>query len=163
MISGLVCVADWIASDEELFPSQGLPPDANVKQQAALALDQCGWMSPSFRKGMSFQDIFGFGKPNAIQSASLEHITERGVYIIEAPMGMGKTEAALYAVYQLISSGQNSGIYFALPTRLTSKRIQERVGAFLDAVAETSSKARLIHGQAWIHGGGEEFEAGRAW
>ncbi|RLB95737.1 MAG: CRISPR-associated helicase/endonuclease Cas3 [Deltaproteobacteria bacterium] len=163
IISGLTCVADWIASDEEFFPSQGLPDGTDVQQQAELALDQSGWVFPSIKQGMSFRDIFGFDEPNAIQSALLESVKEPGLYILEAPMGHGKTEAALYAAYQLVAAGHNSGFYFGLPTRLTSERIHERVNPFLHAVAEETSKARLIHGQAWLRAGGEEFRSGKAW
>ncbi len=46
-------------------------------------------------------------------------------------MGLGKTEAALYAAYKLLFSGQASGIYFALPTQLTSNKIFERFNLFL--------------------------------
>jgi hypothetical protein len=41
----------------------------------------------------------------------------------------GKTEAALFAAYKLIAEGENNGIYFGLPTRLTSDRIHSRVQA----------------------------------
>ena len=163
IVTGLLCVADWIASDEEFFPSEGLGEGVDIRKQAEFALDQCGWMFPSIKQGMSFRDIFGFDEPNAIQSAFLESVKEPGLYVLEAPMGEGKTEAALYAAYQLVAAGHNSGFYFGLPTRLTSERIHERVNAFLNAVAEETSKARLIHGQAWLRGGGEEFLAGGAW
>ena len=71
-------------------------------------------------------------------------------------MGMGKTEAALYAAYRLIESGFHSGLYFALPTRLTSDRIHDRVKQFLEAVSLDSNAVKLAHGQAWL----KEFEVG---
>ena len=71
-------------------------------------------------------------------------------------MGMGKTEAALYAAYRLIEAGFHSGLYFALPTRLTSDRIHERVKKFLSAISTEPSAVKLAHGQAWL----QEFEYG---
>ena len=65
-------------------------------------------------------------------------------------MGMGKTEAALYAAYRLVEAGFHSGLYFALPTRLTSDRIHDRVRAFLQAVSVGGSAVKLAHGQAWL-------------
>jgi len=53
-----------------------------------------------------------------------------GLYVIEAQMGAGKTEAALAAAYQLIARGHASGLYFALPTQVTSNRIHTRVSDF---------------------------------
>jgi CRISPR-associated endonuclease/helicase Cas3 len=63
-------------------------------------------------------------------------------------MGMGKTEAALAAAYELIRTGQASGLYFALPTQATSNRIHERVTKFLHH-AQTSAP-RLIHSGSWL-------------
>ena len=54
--------------------------------------------------------------------------------MLEAPMGLGKTEAALYAGYRLLESGKARGIYFALPTQLTSNRIFYRFNAFLGKI-----------------------------
>ena len=93
---------------------------------------------------------------------SLEGIVSGpGLYIVEAPMGMGKTEAALHAAYQLMEKGDNYGLYFGLPTRMTSDLIHVRVNKFLSAAAGAHS--RLVHGQAWLKGGGEEFLPGSAW
>jgi len=61
-------------------------------------------------------------------------ITKPGIYVIEAAMGLGKIEAALACAYQLISSQQASGIYFALPTQLTLNRIHERVDEFVRVI-----------------------------
>ena len=163
IVSGLACVTDWIASDENFFPPEGLPADADIHKRAAEALDACGWAFPSIADGMSFQTVFGLNQPNSVQESLMDCVKGPGLYILEAPMGMGKTEAALYAAYQLISAGHNNGIYFGLPTRLTSEKIYERVNRFLDAVIGDSTQAGLIHGQAWLRGGGEELEPGKAW
>ena len=81
-------------------------------------------------------------------------------------MGIGKTEAALFAAYLLISRGFNSGLYFGLPTRLTSERIHNRVSDYLREATDGTERARLIHGQAWLkeffHGAGE-FRPKGAW
>lgn len=65
-------------------------------------------------------------------------------------MGCGKTEAALFAAQQLIASGANHGIYFALPTQVTSNRIHQRLGAFLRNTLADAAPLRLAHGNAWL-------------
>jgi CRISPR-associated endonuclease/helicase Cas3 len=68
-------------------------------------------------------------------------------------MGLGKTEAALYAAYQLLAKQKATGIYFALPTQLTSNKIHERVNAFLAKILHTTNSnqnALLLHSNAWL-------------
>jgi CRISPR-associated endonuclease/helicase Cas3 len=75
-------------------------------------------------------------------------------------MGLGKTEAALYAAYKAMSLGQATGLYFALPTQLTSDKIHDRVNQFLDKILDDDSshkKALLLHGNAWL----KETELGK--
>jgi CRISPR-associated endonuclease/helicase Cas3 len=50
------------------------------------------------RESLSFEDIFEV-PPYPVQRAFIETVTAPGVYVLEAPMGIGKTEAALYAAY----------------------------------------------------------------
>ena len=156
LLAGLTCVADWIASDEAFFPPDEAPlsPDEGRKR-ASRAVAACGFERASFRHGLSFRDIFGF-EPYPAQSAFLDTVSAPGVYVLEAPMGMGKTESALYAAYRLVEGGFHSGIYFALPTRLTSDRIHGRVKAFLENVSSAGAAVRLAHGQAWL----QEFATG---
>ncbi|MGR3174804.1 MAG: CRISPR-associated helicase Cas3' [Candidatus Scalindua sp.] len=164
IVSGLVSVADWIASDEDYFPPEGLPRETDIKSHVDNVLDHCGWIYPKFNIGLKFEDIFEGKKPYAVQKDFVDSVTGPGLYILEAPMGMGKTEAALYGAYKLISNGQNNGLYFGLPTRLTSNKIYERVQGFLNKVICGRSECRLIHGQAWLKlGGGEEFRSGCSW
>lgn len=173
--AGFISVADWIGSDEVFFSPDRSDTPANLSSiQAAArnAIAQIGLESPAFTTGLSFVDLFGF-PPNDLQTAAMETIREPGVYVIEAPMGMGKTEAALAAAYRLVSNGQASGLYFALPTQATSNRIHERVAAFLSRVQ--TAAPRLIHSGSWlldknmrfpsIHAGqpGDQRSAARDW
>ena len=156
LLAGMTCVADWIASDESFFPpSERSLSSSEGRVRAVKAVAECGFARTAFRHGLSFQDIFDFA-PYPAQQVFLDSVVAPGVYVLEAPMGMGKTESALYAAYRLIENGVHSGIYFALPTRLTSDRIHERVQAFLDKVSAVKSAVKLAHGQAWL----KEFENG---
>lgn len=155
ILAGITCVADWIASDESFFPPSEVPlTPKDGRHRAAYALAQCGFHRTDFRHGLSFRDIFGF-EPYPAQQTFIDTVNEPGVYVLEAPMGVGKTESALYAAYRLIEKGVHSGLYFALPTRLTSDRIHTRVEQFLKAVS-TPMAVKLAHGQAWL----KEFESG---
>ena len=156
VLTGMTCVADWIASDESFFPPGEAPLTSEEgRSRAASALAQCGFRRTDFKHGLSFRDIFGFD-PYPAQQTFIDAATEPGVYVLEAPMGVGKTESALYAAYRLVEAGCHSGIYFALPTRLTSDRIHERVEQFLQSVSITPAAVKLAHGQAWLN----EFESG---
>ena len=65
-------------------------------------------------------------------------------------MGSGKTEAALAASYQLIEKGEANGIYFALPTQVTSNRIHLRVRQFLERSLHSPALLRLAHSASWL-------------
>ncbi len=165
ILAGLVTVADWIGSDETFFPAGGLAAEVDPGQRADSAVTACGLDPPRFRPGLSFQDVFNVD-PYPLQTAFIQSAIEPGLYILEAPMGTGKTEAALYAAYQLMAAGHHHGLFFGLPTRLTSDRIHERVRAFLERVADDDTVPALAHGQAWLRAyehGGEALRLGRSW
>lgn len=154
VIAGLTTVADWIASGS-CFDD----PEKAWENTISQAIDKAGFISPKIIKGLSFKEIFNF-EPRVIQQCLIQQASSPGTYILEAPMGIGKTEAALYAAYSIITAGQATGIYFALPTQLTSNRIHKRVNQFLERVLEQDSinrAALLLHGKAWL----KEFEIGQ--
>ena len=171
IMAGLTSVSDWIGSDERFFPPTGLHDPSELHARASNALIQCGWQSLPIQPGLGFGDIFSGWEPSLIQKSFIDSVTGPGLYILEAPMGSGKTEAALYAAYRLIVSGVNRGLYFALPTRLTSNRIHTRVGDYLNAITSSPSDTdetvppgvRLAHGDAWLEGGGGEMGIGGGW
>ncbi len=162
VLAGLTSVADWIGSGHH-FENPHEPWEEKITE----ALDDAGFLSASYRQGLIFQDIFDFS-PRQAQSVLIEQVFSPGVYVLEAPMGLGKTEAALYAAYRMLESGQASGIYFALPTQLTSNKIFARFQRFLSKVLAEDCQHRslLLHSNAWLFDtdmGGEEGRPGGAW
>lgn len=157
LLAGLISVADWIGSNETWFsPSMGTPL-RQARQRACVALGQIGWPGGKLRQ-TEFSTAFRTGsispfEPNPIQRAVAHAAQGPGIIIVEAPMGCGKTEAALFAAQQLIASGHHHGIYFALPTQVTSNRIHKRVGQFLRNTLADSAAFRLAHGHAWMEDG----------
>lgn len=148
-VAGLTSVADWIGSDESYFPpDQELAID-EIKKRSVKALESIGIGLPNVIEGLKFEKLFPFAA-NPLQTAVMDYIKSPGVYVIEAPMGMGKTEAALAAAYQLLCSGHASGIYFALPTQATSNRIHERLSDFVNRICPNVLSTRLIHANSWL-------------
>lgn len=154
---GLVEQADWLGSGD-IFDD----PTTDWGESVPLALEQAGYRQIDVIKKLCFSDIFGF-QPRAIQQSFIETVTGPGVYILEAPMGVGKTEAALYAAYKMLASGKASGIYYALPTRLTSFKIKDRVDQFLSRIVTDASNvhARLVVGNQSCFSG--ELAPGGLW
>jgi CRISPR-associated endonuclease/helicase Cas3 len=150
-LAGLITVADWIGSDEGHFPQDAEWDSAERRGHATRALAAIGWNALEAKRALDFTACFPeLAGPNALQRATVDLVQGRGVYVIEAPMGSGKTEAALAAAYQLFASGQASGLYFALPTRISSNRIHLRVQSFLDQIAIHPVSARLAHSSSWL-------------
>ncbi len=164
LVAGLTSVADWIGSGEYFED-----PDKNWQDNINLALDKAGFIPPLIKKDMDFSNIFFGFKPYPAQEKLIALADRPGVYVLEAPMGHGKTEAALYAAYQLLERQEATGIYFALPTQLTSNKIYTRFNAFLDKILAPACyhrQALLLHGSAWLleHTDiGKEGRPGGAW
>lgn len=162
LLAGLTSVADWIGSGPHFED-----PTQDWRPRITEALAEAGFVPPLLVSGLTFFDVFGFA-PRGIQSELAEHMTGPGVYILEAPMGQGKTEAALYAAYRLLDAGLASGIYFALPTQLTSNKLYERFVPFLQNILQEDcihQQGLLLHGMAWLMQTqmGEEGQSGGAW
>ncbi|MEC8010447.1 MAG: CRISPR-associated helicase Cas3' [Pseudomonadota bacterium] len=161
VLSGLTSVADWIGSGP-FFEN----PEDPWEDKIQLALDDAGFIFPTYKIGLSFTDIFWFTAREA-QSLLIAKAKSPGVYVLEAPMGLGKTEAALYAAYKMLETGKASGIYFALPTQLTSNKIYDRFEQFLESILSDGCQHRslLLHANAWLLETemGEEGQPGGAW
>ncbi len=153
VLGGVVQQADWIGSGS-LFDD----PAQDWKSLIDKAIDEAGYSKPKVKKGLRFSDVFGF-PPRAVQENLINAVSGPGVYILEAPMGIGKTEAALYAAYKMLETGCAKGLYFALPTCLTSIKIKERVDEFLGRILDDEIKSA----QLLIGGFGGEMSPGSSW
>jgi CRISPR-associated endonuclease/helicase Cas3 len=157
-LAGLASVADWIGSDERFFPPGQATSSGDPSTLALEALRVIGFRPIQFVPNLSFHDLFHDSErpeiewvPNEMQEKTVATVTGPGIYVVEAPMGMGKTEAALWAAYRLLLSRKATGIYFALPTQMTSNRIHLRMNEFLRRISpDEASTSRLIHGNSWL-------------
>lgn len=148
-VAGLIAVVDWIGSNEAFFPcDHGLTLEQSRKA-ASRALDQIHWQGGAMGS-RTFGGLFGGYEPKPLQTALHEQAHTPGLFIVEGPMGCGKTEAALWAAHRLLESGANAGLYFALPTQVTSNRIHQRVRPFLKTALADASTFRLAHGASWL-------------
>jgi CRISPR-associated endonuclease/helicase Cas3 len=171
LFSGLLIVADWIASDPDLFPYVRLDdrsmPDS--RQRAVAAWRQLGFTS--FEVGNSWMNTdlykmrFGIRSPYPVQNAVrevLEQVCEPGIMVIEAPMGAGKTEAALVAAEILMDKTNRRGLFFALPTQATSDGIFPRVTKWVSRLeTEEAQSIRLMHGKAQFNSTFQNLANGR--
>ncbi len=160
-LAGLVSVADWIASSEEHFPYE---PEATVADYAAIsreraraALVSLGWLPPLRPADRAeFARVFPSPEgPNALQqqvARAMDRFSQPYVLLVEAPMGEGKTEAALYAADAGICAGAARGLYVALPTQATGNAMHRRVRD--DYLARRGHSGalnlQLVHGNALL-------------
>ena len=168
IVGGLIIVADWIASGGQFACLKNMDRLSHEKliKMAENAVREAGFHKLSVKQGLSFEAVFGF-IPRNVQKTFFDAVTGPGVYVLEAPMGLGKTEAALYAAYKVLSAGLASGLYFALPTQLTSNKIYERVESFLEKIlfdTDLNNRLQLLHGAAWMERTfGEDGDIGKSW
>ena len=162
ILAGLTSVADWIASNEEWFPYsvQHSTSDEHFEYARARASEivrnRLIWEIPSPRPVGDFSAYFGFNEERPLQS-EVKRLASKlgghhGLVIIEAPMGEGKTEAALYLADSWLASLGQKGCYFALPTQATSDQMFGRVKAFLQRRYQGHNvDLMLLHGHASLH------------
>ncbi len=160
LLSGLLVLSDWIASNNYLFKydivNHPTMEDYYIesKQLAKNAVNVLGFNQILDWKGFTkISDIYpSFNSLTTIQRMtedSFQNISEHKLIIIEAPMGEGKTEAALYITSQLLERWR--GIYFALPTSATSNQMFERLKEFLLlSNPNIEESVQLVHGMAWM-------------
>lgn len=158
--TGLVVVSDWIASQQ----AEAIP-EGTEREVAENLVARAGFAEIEPREGVDFNGIFHFSaRPE--QQAFMSLYSGPGVYVLEAPTGCGKTEAALGLAFEAIRRGDAGGIYFALPTQLTSNKVHDRVDSAVQAFLRTpAGGVQLIHGGARLLKAqmGKEAAPGESW
>ncbi len=163
LLSGLVSFSDWIGSNEEWF-SFGRPEDCDDlpgwfckrRETAREALNAIGWNArkPLAPDPLSFKSVFGF-QPRPLQVAltdAVQTASEPAVFLVEAPMGEGKTEAAFHAHLELQRRFSHRGLYVALPTKATGNAMFRRTLQFLNAFdKQRILDLQLLHGNTLLN------------
>ena len=165
LLTGLLIMADWIASNTDYFPL--IPVEETGSEEVYPERADRAWRewdkqetaSPwaaqtTIAEPEEFAKRFGFA-PNAVQQAAMEAANTMdapGILILEAQMGVGKTEAALAAAEILAARFGAGGIFFGLPTQATANGI---FGRLLDWAQKQSDglehSIRLAHGMAQLN------------
>lgn len=166
MLLGLLTMADWIASNTYFFPLIGIFDDNDIDMDKRCEYGFTKWRYsnqsdmwlPEIYADCNglFKERFGF-EPRDVQSIFAQTISDAknpGLVILEAPMGLGKTEAALVGAEELAVKSGRSGLFFGLPTQATSNGIFPRIISWLKKQSvELGEKRglRLVHGKAFLN------------
>jgi CRISPR-associated endonuclease/helicase Cas3 len=160
-LMGLTTTADWIGSSEALCRLgrlgqwRGDPRlwFEQAQELAAEAIHQVGLVPSPLPMPPNGQTAVQWAlgterQPRPLQNAVADVLDsladQSALIVIEAPMGEGKTEAALSCTFG------TRGFYTAMPTQATSNALFERVAGFLEGSQGPGSRYRI----ALAHGGG---------
>lgn len=171
IFSGYLSMADWLASSEDIFPlwdisrveEQSWTIDSHRLKQAVSALQFPEYFDSSridleISAENLFAKRFGFSTPRPSQKDLVDVVQSdqncpNDIFILEAPMGEGKTEAALISAEILMKRSGVTGIFFGMPTMATGEAIYSRVKPYLDSILqETDQNAtlELMHSKAFL-------------
>ena len=155
---GLLIMADWIASNSYYFPLLSVtddtePYDNNRSRDAMRHLnlpDGC-LMGSAWKQEDFFEERFHF-TANRVQKEMYgvaARMEKPGLIILEAPMGEGKTEAALAAAEILMNRFDLKGIAFFLPSQATTNAMFTRISSWLTGQSDINQVSiQLYHSNA---------------
>ncbi|KRM12890.1 CRISPR-associated helicase/endonuclease Cas3 [Lentilactobacillus farraginis] len=169
ILEGLLIMADWLASSEYMNDDQEKPlfplirvdqswDDLDMRARFHNAINTWylgGEWDPQKVEDTSdpYQIRWGFhARPvQATMTKAIGETTDPGMIIVEAPMGIGKTEIALLAAEQLAYIRGQDGLFMGLPTQATSNAMFDRVDTWLATLAKSQDEnfeIKLMHGKA---------------
>ncbi|MEU4800174.1 CRISPR-associated endonuclease Cas3'' [Streptomyces sp. NPDC023327] len=165
LLTAVVIVADWIASNPDLFPYFPQETRSGAERVAAawrgLRLP-VAWRAKEPCGSAGEVVVARFGLPpgasaRPVQEAAVRLAREMpvpGLMIVEAPMGEGKTEAALAVAEIFAARSGAGGVFFALPTMATGNAMFPRLLEWLGRLPAQGGAARsvlLAHSKAALN------------
>ena len=157
-ISGLMIMADWIASNSQFPAVTGWNAVSleGARSRAAKAWKNLGlsggWRDLAAPPNDIVQARFG-NSPRAVQALAIDlarAMEVPGLMVVEAPMGEGKTELALAAAEVLANRFGSSGVAVGMPTQATCDAMFARVQPWFEALGG-SSQIALLHGKRLVN------------
>ncbi|MEU4826865.1 CRISPR-associated helicase Cas3' [Actinomadura sp. NPDC023710] len=156
-LSGFVVMADWIASDQSHF--KGVDALEQVSFQAARDRAREAWKRLGLRGGWG-----GLGQPDEdvfrrrfeedprpsqmVVMDTAARMDAPGLIVVEAPMGEGKTKAALVAAEFLAARWGLDGVFVGMPTQATADPMFTHVRAWVEAIEPSlAPQVALLHGK----------------
>ena len=177
-LSGLVIVADWIASAETYFGllaldddgARLLAPDAHARR-ADAGLSRLEIPAPWRPRDDGADadsllarrfDLPAEARATDVQADALKAARAMelpGLLVVEESTGGGKTEAALMAAEVLAARTGRAGVLFALPTQATTDAMFSRELSWLERIEEAYAAGgapsdfavQLLHGRARLN------------
>ncbi len=159
MLTAVVVIADWIASDAGRFPFRDAGSSADRAERAWSTLQ----LPPPWRANPDADDDRLFtGRFDLATGATMRPVQrtvaaaaraadDAQLYIVEAPMGEGKTEAALLAAEIQAQRHGLGGCFIALPTMATSDAMFRRVNDWVTRLGAQRTSIFLAHGKAALN------------
>lgn len=152
LLTGLVVIADWIASNPDAFP---MAVSENQNERVHSGMRSTDLTSPWNGKAAEsdvdkhYQSSFNWPenyRARSVQAAMTEaarSVTGPSLIILEAETGVGKTEAALATAHIIANTTKAQGIYFAAPTMATANGLLERTITWAKNVTDAESVSSL--------------------
>lgn len=155
-VSGGIIMADWIASGQYFAGVSNL---SQVSIFLARQRAEQAWRKLGLHGGWSkrvplaapgfFQERFLRDRVRPVQQAAIDaawSMPAPGLVVLEAPMGEGKTEAALAAAEVLAARFGCDGAFVGMPTQATSDAMFERVVTWASRL-DPGTPPGLLHGK----------------
>ena len=165
ILEGLLIMADWLASSEYLDDEQTKPmfplieldqdyQDIDITRRYENAITTWKradkWIPQKVilnDETNPYLDHWGF-TPRPVQLAMTQAIqatADPGLAIVEAGMGLGKTEIALIAAEQMAYKTGRNGFFMGLPTQATTNAMFTRVLEWTNILAKSEGKKFQIN------------------
>ena len=160
VLTGLVIMADWMASNTDYFPYDGplSTPRRLAQATALLDLPQPWRAHPESTDATTllhqrFPQLAPWPARGIQRSLveSAQAARSAPIFIVEAPMGVGKTEGALLAAEVLASRFGQGGVFLGLPTMATTNPMFTRTMRWLDNALGEEASVALTHGKAALN------------
>ena len=169
LLTGIVITADWLMSQTEviepvlpLLPAKGEPltqeslvtHHARAVARARQAVAQAGLTGAALATVPFAAQFPGYTARGAQVTASVDLpplVRGPGIFVVMAPTGDGKTEAALHAASVMGEAAGSSGVLLALPTMATTDAMYARARTFARTGFAGPTRLSLLHSMASLN------------